>query len=117
VDWDTIRQIDAPFVPHLRSITDTSYFPTDDIEQAPAEAPVADPNGAQKDLAFLGYEVCSPRRLITHTLSDILSNDSLFRLMLFDVGLLVKWTQIYTSLVHMCAFVLYTSCQVLPFLY
>lgn len=59
VDWDTIRRIDAPFVPHLRSITDTSYFPTDDIEQAPAEAPVADPNGAQRDLAFLGYEVCS----------------------------------------------------------
>ncbi|KAH7929472.1 kinase-like protein [Leucogyrophana mollusca] len=55
VDWDVLRRIDAPFVPHLRSITDTSYFPTDEIEQAPAEAPVADANGAQKDLAFLGY--------------------------------------------------------------
>jgi protein-serine/threonine kinase len=60
VEWDAIRRIDAPFVPHLRSITDTSYFPTDDIEQGPAESPVADPNGAQKDLAFLGYEVYSP---------------------------------------------------------
>lgn len=31
VDWNTIRQIDAPFVPHLKSITDTSYFPTDEL--------------------------------------------------------------------------------------
>jgi hypothetical protein len=59
VEWDTIRLIDAPFVPHLRSITDTSYFPTDEIDQAPAEAPVADAADAQKDLAFLGYDVYS----------------------------------------------------------
>lgn len=31
VDWNTIRQIDAPFVPHLKSMTDTSYFPTDEL--------------------------------------------------------------------------------------
>ncbi|KAG2154805.1 hypothetical protein DEU56DRAFT_948236 [Suillus clintonianus] len=49
-----IRVIDAPFVPHLRSITNTSYFPTDEIDQAPAEALVADSADAQKDLAFLG---------------------------------------------------------------
>lgn len=55
VEWDSIRLIDAPFVPHLRSITDTSYFPTDEIDQAPAEALVADAADAQKDLAFLGY--------------------------------------------------------------
>ncbi|KAF7976263.1 hypothetical protein HWV62_7144 [Athelia sp. TMB] len=55
VDWNTIRQIDAPFVPHLRSITDTSYFPTDELDQAPEEAPVADSSGGNKDLAFLGY--------------------------------------------------------------
>ncbi|KAF7432976.1 Serine/threonine-protein kinase [Pleurotus ostreatus] len=54
VDWDTIRSIDAPFVPHLRSITDTSYFPTDELEQVPEEAPAATGNAA-KDLAFLGY--------------------------------------------------------------
>jgi protein-serine/threonine kinase len=56
VDWATIRDIDAPFVPHLRSITDTSYFPTEDIDQG-GEAPQAgeaDPD-AKKDLAFLGY--------------------------------------------------------------
>ncbi|KAA1466393.1 AGC/NDR protein kinase [Dentipellis sp. KUC8613] len=55
VDWNTIRQIDSPFVPRLRSITDTSYFPTDELEQAPEEPAGADANEASKDLAFLGY--------------------------------------------------------------
>lgn len=54
VDWDTIRHIDAPFVPHLRSITDTSYFPTEELDQAPEELAEVDTNGASKDLAFLG---------------------------------------------------------------
>nr|ODN86247.1 AGC/NDR/NDR protein kinase [Cryptococcus depauperatus CBS 7841] len=56
VDWSTIRDIDAPFVPHLRSITDTSYFPTDEIDQV-SELPTSAETGgdAKKDLAFLGY--------------------------------------------------------------
>ncbi|KIM46160.1 hypothetical protein M413DRAFT_16893 [Hebeloma cylindrosporum] len=53
VDWDIIRRIDAPFVPHLRSITDTSYFPTDELDQTPENA-ATDPDAASKDLAFLG---------------------------------------------------------------
>lgn len=56
VDWATIRDIDAPFVPHLKSITDTSYFPTDEIDQSATEAPSGDAAAdAKKDLAFLGY--------------------------------------------------------------
>jgi hypothetical protein len=55
VDWGTIRLIDAPFVPNLRSITDTSYFPTDELEEVPEEPAGADTSGANKDLAFLGY--------------------------------------------------------------
>jgi len=56
VDWATIRIIDAPFVPHLKSITDTSYFPTDQLDQVPEEFETPEPGGtAQKDLAFLGY--------------------------------------------------------------
>jgi hypothetical protein len=56
VDWATIRDIDAPFVPHLKSITDTSYFPTDEIDQTAVEVGTSDPGGdAKKDLAFLGY--------------------------------------------------------------
>ncbi|KAJ7180131.1 kinase-like domain-containing protein [Mycena crocata] len=55
VDWTTLRNIDAPFVPHLRSITDTSYFPVDTLDQVPEEAAVDTGGAAQKDLAFLGY--------------------------------------------------------------
>jgi len=56
VDWSSIRDIDAPFVPHLRSGTDTSYFPTDEIDQTDAEQPMAESgDDAKKDLAFLGY--------------------------------------------------------------
>jgi hypothetical protein len=55
VDWSIIRQIDAPFVPRLRSITDTSYFPVDDLEQSGAdEGAGADTSDSSKDLAFLG---------------------------------------------------------------
>ncbi|TDL29494.1 kinase-like protein [Rickenella mellea] len=55
VDWESIRLIDAPFVPHLRSITDTSYFPTDELEEVPDQPDGGDVTGANKDLAFLGY--------------------------------------------------------------
>ena len=52
----TIRDIDAPFVPHLRSITDTSYFPTDELDQVPEVISGAETGSdATKDLAFLGY--------------------------------------------------------------
>ncbi len=55
VDWNSIRDIDAPFVPNLRSMTDTSYFPTDELAAVPDQPVGADTSGAQKDLAFLGY--------------------------------------------------------------
>ena len=57
VDWDTIRHIDAPFVPHLRSITDTSYFPTEELDQVPESAIEVDPKTTTKDLAFLGFVI------------------------------------------------------------
>jgi len=56
VDWDIIRRIDAPFVPHLRSITDTSYFPTDELEQVPENTAI-DSGAASRDLAFLGLVI------------------------------------------------------------
>ncbi|EGG04639.1 uncharacterized protein MELLADRAFT_49110 [Melampsora larici-populina 98AG31] len=55
VDWPTIRNIEAPFVPHLKSVTDTSYFPTDDLNDVPTEPVGADTDSGSKDLAFLGY--------------------------------------------------------------
>jgi hypothetical protein len=57
VDWDAIRHIDAPFVPHLRSITDTSYFPIDEVDQVPESATELDSNASTKDLAFLGFVI------------------------------------------------------------
>ncbi|KAG8856804.1 Serine/threonine-protein kinase [Tulasnella sp. 330] len=55
VDWEIIREIDAPFVPNLRSMTDTSYFPTDELAAVPDQPVGADTSGAHKDLAFVGY--------------------------------------------------------------
>lgn len=45
----------------MRSITDTSYFPTDELEQVP-EVPSGAETGpdAKKDLAFLGYTYVLP---------------------------------------------------------
>jgi hypothetical protein len=57
VDWNSIRNIEAPFIPRLRSITDTSYFPTDELDQVPDEPAGGDTTGANKELAFLGYVV------------------------------------------------------------
>jgi protein-serine/threonine kinase len=64
IDWDTIRECEPPFAPQLRSIIDTAYFPTEDLEQvpqdvAPLESQAADSGaldgGDKKDLAFVGY--------------------------------------------------------------
>lgn len=63
VDWDTIRRVDAPFIPKLRSITDTRFFPTDELEHVSTE-PAVNPATAQQgedgknineDLPFIGY--------------------------------------------------------------
>ncbi|KAF9949809.1 Serine/threonine-protein kinase [Modicella reniformis] len=60
VDWANIRRMESPFVPVLTSITDTSYFPTDDLDKVPDhpehhEYVAPDENSKQKDLAFVGY--------------------------------------------------------------
>jgi len=64
IDWDTIRDCEPPFVPQLRSIIDTAYFPIDDLEHVPTtvvspETQTPDSNGIdggdKKDLAFVGY--------------------------------------------------------------
>lgn len=58
-DWNTIRQIEPPFVPKLQSITDTSYFPTEELELGGISDHLdkAEPVTAEKDLAFLGYAI------------------------------------------------------------
>jgi protein-serine/threonine kinase len=56
VDFDSIRSIEAPFIPTLKSITDTSYFPVEDYNDVP-EMPATDAGATSdnKDLAFMGY--------------------------------------------------------------
>lgn len=55
VDWNSLRYIDPPLVPRLQSITDTSYFPTDDLEGMPDQLEAVEGVGADQDLAFLGW--------------------------------------------------------------
>ncbi|KIY49967.1 kinase-like protein [Fistulina hepatica ATCC 64428] len=54
-DWSLLRQIEPPFVPRLQSMTDTSYFPTDDLGNVPDQLEQAEGVSAEKDLAFLGF--------------------------------------------------------------
>ena len=37
VDWANIRAQQPPFVPQLQSITDTSYFPVDELAEVPED--------------------------------------------------------------------------------
>lgn len=64
VDWESIRRVDAPFIPKLRSITDTRFFPTDELENVPDSPAMSrayqqqEANGGQnpkEDLPFIGY--------------------------------------------------------------
>ncbi|EGF83613.1 hypothetical protein BATDEDRAFT_8675 [Batrachochytrium dendrobatidis JAM81] len=72
VDWNRLREIRAPLIPQLKSITDTSYFPTDELSGVPEQVMIdadsraigRDQIGAgtmdllkspNKDLAFVGY--------------------------------------------------------------
>ncbi|KAM6497147.1 AGC/NDR protein kinase [Amanita muscaria] len=54
-DWSSIHQIEPPFVPRLQSITDTSYFPTEDLSSVSSHLEKAEAMTAEKDLAFLGF--------------------------------------------------------------
>jgi protein-serine/threonine kinase len=78
INWDQIRHERSPHVPQLKSITDTSYFPTEELDAVPEVVDnqskyilschcidlfitiiiivyQTDTVNAQKDLAFVGY--------------------------------------------------------------
>ncbi|KAI0058793.1 kinase-like protein [Artomyces pyxidatus] len=55
VNWETLRLLPAPRPPTLRSITDTSYFPTEEYADVPVQPEGAERLDADKDLAFLGF--------------------------------------------------------------
>ncbi|KAA8909194.1 kinase-like domain-containing protein [Sphaerosporella brunnea] len=74
VNWDSLRSIDAPFKPQLTSITDTSYFPTDELENVPERPEVAAARanamsqqptqiGEETGLPFIGYTYTRFNRL------------------------------------------------------
>lgn len=59
-NWNTIRESMSPHVPQLKSITDTSYFPLDELESIPEYITSHHDDEIhyeqeQKDLAFVGY--------------------------------------------------------------
>lgn len=59
MDWATIRQSNAPFIPDIKSITDTSYFPDtgeggiDDLTMMSGMETLG--REVKRDLAFVGY--------------------------------------------------------------
>ncbi|PWN26852.1 kinase-like protein [Jaminaea rosea] len=56
VDWSTIRSIDAPFIPALKSAVDTSYFDSTELDHIPQVPEGADvDNDARKDYCFVGF--------------------------------------------------------------
>jgi hypothetical protein len=55
VGWEALRQMQAPRPPQLTSITDTSYFPTEEYADVPEQPVGVEALDADKDLAFLGY--------------------------------------------------------------
>jgi protein-serine/threonine kinase len=62
VEFENIRNTKPPFIPELKSITDTSYFPTDELEHISSSIGQDEPsnellsaNNLYKDLAFVGF--------------------------------------------------------------
>lgn len=70
VDWNTIRNIESPFIPQLRSLTDTSYFPTEDLGDVPEQPTGSEGTSGSKDLAFLGYTVRTSLMLSTFSIES-----------------------------------------------
>lgn len=60
-DWENLRYIAPPFVPALSSITDTTYFPTDELGNLPDQLEAVEQVGSDKDLAFLGCVISDCR--------------------------------------------------------
>ena len=62
VIWEKLREIHAPFKPDLKSALDTTYFPTNEIDQNDHSAhhraavdQLGEENEAELNLPFIGY--------------------------------------------------------------
>jgi len=54
-DWNSLRHIEPPFVPHLQSTVDTSYFPTEEFGNVAEQMEQVEGISREKDIAFLNY--------------------------------------------------------------
>jgi protein-serine/threonine kinase len=62
IDWISLRRQRAPFIPQLKSITDTTYFPTEELSGVPEQVQMSG-DGTESgeeanlfsSLAFVGY--------------------------------------------------------------
>lgn len=61
IDWENLREIPAPVVPHLASPTDTTHFPIEDEDEGDFDGPSGDEhhrptrNLSAADVPFIGY--------------------------------------------------------------
>ena len=60
--WNNLRRIQAPFRPELKSNLDTTYFPTDEIDQVDHSATqkhqiaqLGEEHMAEMNMPFIGY--------------------------------------------------------------
>jgi hypothetical protein len=57
-DWNSLRHIEPPFVPHLQSTVDTSYFPTEEFGNVAEQMEQVEGISREKDIAFLKCVLC-----------------------------------------------------------
>ncbi|GME85994.1 unnamed protein product [[Candida] boidinii] len=69
VDWNQIREVEAPFIPRLRSITDTRFFPTDELENVPESPALARASKEREKLKSTGEETKEDLPFIGYTYS------------------------------------------------
>ncbi|KAJ7321628.1 hypothetical protein DFH08DRAFT_651538, partial [Mycena albidolilacea] len=52
-DWNSSHHIEPPFVPHLQSTVDTSYFPTEGFGSVAEQMEEVESISLEKDITFL----------------------------------------------------------------
>lgn len=75
VNWDSLKKIDAPFIPKLRSITDTRFFPTDELENVfrDPNLPNLDDKILNKNIKKINVKECLPFIGYTYSRFDYLT--------------------------------------------